>query len=308
MRVHTTAAAFLILLAIGVPRAQAQASLDAARELYASAEYDSALTMLDGLRSDERPFDEQRTIELYRVLCLVATGKEADAEASMEALITRDPMYRPADLPPRVRSTYTEKRKRLLPTTVQNTYQEAKAAFDFKDYVTAERGFAAVLAVLDDPDMASAANKSPLSDLRTLATGFHELSRKAIVPAEPLTAAAPAVAPVVVREAAAALPRAPRIFSSEDSNVVPPIALTQRIPPFPGPIRSPQTGIIEVIIDGNGSVESATMFASISPQYDRLALGAARNWQYQPAKLDGVPVKFLKRIQVSLVPDQGTRK
>jgi hypothetical protein len=307
MRVHTAAAALLVLLAIAVPRAQAQASLNAARELYASAEYDSALTMLDGLRSGDHPFDEQRTIELYRVLCLVATGKDADADASMEALITRNPMYRPTDLPPRVRSTFSEKRKRLLPTAVQNAYQEAKAAFDFKDYATAERGFAAVLEVLDDPDLASAANTSPLADLRTLATGFHELSKRAIVPVAPVAAVAAAPAPVLP-EPAPVVPRAPKTYSSEDRNVVPPIVLVQRIPPFPGPIRSAQTGIIDVIIDANGSVESATMFATISPQYDRLALGAARDWQYQPAKLDGVPVKFLKRIQVSLVPDRVARE
>ena len=52
----------------------------------------------------------------------------------------------------------------------------------------------------------------------------------------------------------------------------------------------------------DGSVESATMFTPINPQYDRLALTAARSWQYEPARLDGAPVKFMKRIQVNIVP------
>jgi TonB family protein len=60
--------------------------------------------------------------------------------------------------------------------------------------------------------------------------------------------------------------------------------------------------VIEVLINTMGGVDSASMVASISPQYDRLALNAARLWQYQPAKVDGVPVKFVKRIQVNLVP------
>jgi len=51
-----------------------------------------------------------------------------------------------------------------------------------------------------------------------------------------------------------------------------------------------------------GGVESASMSKSINPQYDRMAVTAAKSWQYQPARLDGVPVKFLKRIQVNLVP------
>ena len=44
------------------------------------------------------------------------------------------------------------------------------------------------------------------------------------------------------------------------------------------------------------------MLTPINPQYDRIAVSAAKLWQYQPARLDGVPVKFLKRIQVNLVP------
>ena len=117
--------------------------------------------MLDGLRSTERPREEQQTIELYRVLCLVATGKEADAKGIMEGLVTRNPLYRPStDLPPRVRSTYSETRKRMLPAAAQSAYQEAKAAFDFKDYTAAERGFALVLAVLADPDVEAAGDAS----------------------------------------------------------------------------------------------------------------------------------------------------
>jgi hypothetical protein len=35
-----------------------------------------------------------------------------------------------------------------------------------------------------------------------------------------------------------------------------------------------------------------------------MATAAAKTWQYQPATVDGSPVKFLKRIQVSLVPNK----
>jgi TonB family protein len=58
-----------------------------------------------------------------------------------------------------------------------------------------------------------------------------------------------------------------------------------------------------VVIDTMGGVESVSMVSPISPQYDRLALNAARLWQYQPARVDGAPVKFLKRIQINLVPN-----
>ena len=300
MRAYTTpiAVAFVLLLSA---RVQAQ-SLDAAKELYASAEYESALAMLDGLRSTERPREEQQSIELYRVLCLVATGKETDAKGIMEGLITRNPMFRPtSDLPPRVRNTYAETRKKLLPAAVQATYQEAKAAFDFKDFIAAERGFALVLQVLADPDMEAVATKSPLSDIRTLATGFHELSAKAAVPPEPV-APAPVPVPAPVVQELPPPPRVAKVYTASDGNVVPPITLNQQIPSFRGQVREAQIGIIEVVVDTMGGVESASVIASIKPQYDRQALAAAKLWQYQPARLDGVPVKYMKRIQVNLVP------
>jgi len=299
MRANTIVV-FVILVLVSAVRVEAQGSLDAARDLYASAEYDSALTMLDGLLSgSERPREEQRSIELYRVLCFVATGREADATGAIEAFISRNLLYRPSnDLPPRVRSTFDEARKRLLPSAVQTTYQGAKAAYDFKDYASAERGFAEVLAVLADADLAALAGQSPLSDLRMLATGFRELSVKALTPPAPVAVAPP---PPVALEARPA-PMVAKIYSADDSNVVPPIVVNQRIPSFPGPIRSTHTGVIQVIIDHSGAVESAFMITPINPQYDRLTLSAARNWQYRPAKVDGVPVKFAKVIQVSIVP------
>jgi hypothetical protein len=302
MRVKTAliVAAFLLLTAVNV---HAQASLDAASQLYASADYEGALAMLDGLRTTERGREEHRTIELHRILCLVATGKEADAKGVIEGLVARDPLYRPSnDLPPRVRSTYAETRRRMLPMAAQAAYQEAKAAFDFKDYVSAERGFALVLEVLADPDVQAQATTSPLSDIRTLAAGFHELSAKAAAPSEPVAQAAPQ-APVVPGLPAPPPPRTvSKVYSANDSNVVPPIALYQEVPPFRGQIRAPQTGVIEVLIDMGGGVESASMVASINPQYDKLAVDAAQRWLYQPARVDGVPVKFVKRIQVNLVP------
>jgi len=300
MRANTiTIVVFLLLVGA---RVEAQGSLDAARELYASAEYDQALSMLDSLKGTERPREEQQAIELYRVLCLVATGKESDAKGAMESLITRHPLYRPTDdLPPRVRSTYSETRKRLLPGAAQAAYQQAKTAFDVKDFSAAERGFSLVLAVIADPDIAALANTSPLADIRTLANGFRELSAKAATPPETVARVIPA-APAAPEWPSSTMQRMGRLYNSNDTNVVPPVAVNQQIPPYPGPVRIPQMGTLEVIIDTTGAVESATIVTSINPQYDRLALNAARQWQYQPAKVDGTPVKFVKRIQVSLVP------
>lgn len=299
----TTLAVFLALFLTAAPRAEAQASLASARDLYASAEYESALTMLDGLRAADHALDDRRSIELHRILCLVAIGRDATAKGAVDELVTRNPLYRPSeDVPPRVRAIFDEARRRLLPSAVQAKYQQAKAAFDFKDYPTAHRGFAEVLDVLADPDLAALAAQSPLSDLRMLAAGFEELSVKAIAPpVSPAVAEPPLPQPMAVGPAPR-LPDVDRIYGPQDRNVVPPIVVNQRIPSFPGPIRSVHTGVIEVVIDDTGGVESAMMVEPVNPQFDRLTLAAAKGWQYQPAKVDGVPVKFLKRIQLSIVP------
>ena len=59
--------------------------------------------------------------------------------------------------------------------------------------------------------------------------------------------------------------------------------------------------LMDVIIDTDGSVESATMGGQPNPAYDRLVLQATKTWQYQPATLNGKPVKYRKRIQITLV-------
>jgi hypothetical protein len=289
------------ILAIA-PRVDAQESLDAARQLYASAEYDTALTMLNGLMMTSTTREDRRSIALYRTLCLLATNRRAEADKAIEVLVTQDPLYHPPvdEIPPRMRSAIAETRKRMLPSILQQKYSESKAAYDREDYTVASAGFKEMLEGLSDPDITAAAAQSPLSDLKTLAAGFYELSRKALVP-PPIQQSAPRVAEAVAPVVTPA-PQTRKLYTVEDRNVVPPIAIKQQIPPFPGRVTTPQNGVLEIVIDGTGSVESAMMRVPVNAQYDRLALTAARTWQYKPASLDGTPVKFLKRIQVSLVP------
>jgi hypothetical protein len=301
MRMHCSVGicALAVVLLTG-PRVEAQESLDTARQLYASAEYDSALTMLNGLMMSSATREDRRSIALYRTLCLLATNRRAEADKAIEVLVTQDPLYHPPvdEIPPRMRSAITETRKRMLPTILQQKYAESKAAYDRDDFAMASAGFKEMLDGLSDPDIAAVAALSPLADLKTLAVGFYELSKRSIVPAPlPAPRVAEAVAPVV-----APAPKAPKLYSVEDRNVVPPLALKQQIPPFPGRVTTAKVGVLELVIDGTGAVESAMMRVPVNPQYDRIAITAARSWQYQPATVDGTPVKFLKRIQVSLVP------
>ncbi len=81
---------------------------------------------------------------------------------------------------------------------------------------------------------------------------------------------------------------------------MPPETVRQDFPQYPGRVTFDRTGVIEVVIDSMGTVESATMLQGVEALYNRLLLTAAKNWRYRPARLDGMPVKYRKRIQVTL--------
>ena len=288
----------------------AQDSLSAARELYASAAYEDALAVLSRLNAAGMRPDDGRTADQYRALCLLALGKTAEASQAIEAVVAGQPLYRPSEgeVSPRVRAAFSDVRQRVLPGLVQQRYAQYKMAFDRRDYQTASVGFNELLALYADPDMALAGSRPPLSDLRVLIGGFYELS---------LQASAPASAPEVPRagsvSASAAFTRTPaapivqepqKLYSSTDSDVVPPVVLRQQLPSYPGQVNRPMVGAVEVVIDENGYVIQAMMRASVVPTYDRQVLGAAQNWRYKPATLNGTPVKFRKVVQVAVTPPQ----
>jgi TonB family protein len=304
MRMNASVAACTVaVLLLSGPRLHAQDSLEAARQLYASAEYTSALTMLNALSTADSPREERRAIALYRTLCLLAVGRSAEADRSIESMVSADPLYRPEadDIPPRMQKAIAEARKRMLPAILQQKYKESKSAFDKQDFMHAASGFKEMLDGLADPDITLAASQSPLADLKTLAVGFYELSSKALLP-PPMPV--PAVAEAVLPPGPPAAIQPPKVYTVEDRNVIPPQAIRQQIPAFPGKVTMAKTGVLELVIDNSGNVESAMMRVPVNAQYDRMATAAAKTWQYQPATVDGTPVKFVKRIQVSLVPNQ----
>lgn len=292
-----------LLLALALSAVDAD-SLATARDLYASAAYEDALAVLNRLPPSNQSVDQLRTVERYRALCLLALGRVAEAERSIEAVIAGDPSYRPAaDVSPRVRAAWSEVRRRMLPVIIQQQYTQAKAAFDRKEFAAASAAFTQTLQMLTDPDVEAAARQPPLSDLRTLASGFRDLAITAATPPPPPPPpAAPAPEPSPAAPPEPIAPVEPRVYEMGDENVVPPIALRQDLPPFPGTLTMARHGVIAVVIDEGGAVESARMTQSVSRQYDGLAVAAAAQWRYRPARLNGVAVKYLKTVQISVKP------
>lgn len=282
------------LVVVGAARVAGQDALAAARDLYAAAAYEDALTELERLRAQGG--EHVRVVDQYRAFCLLALGRAGDAQQAIEAVVAAQPLYQPSDeeVSPRVRSAFTDVRRRMLPGIVQQTYAVAKGAYDRKEYAEATAGFKHVLAVLAEPDLASAASQPPLSDIRVLAGGFHELSAAAATPPPPPPAPVPEIAPEP------AVPAPPRVYTLADADVVPPGVIRQTLPPYTVQGGLAGTGTIEVVIDEKGRVEYVAMRTPVHPAYDRLALSAARSWQYSPALVGGVPVKYRKMVQISV--------
>jgi hypothetical protein len=296
MRNTTCAVILLIATAFAASAHAADGTLAAARELYVSASYDDALTMLSGLSGSIRTVEEQQSVDLYRTLCLVALGRSADADRVIEGMLLRQPLYRASseEMSPRLQSAFQVARKRILPGVIQKTYAEAKNAFDRQDYIAASAAFSEVIKSLADPDITMAANTAPLADIRTLATSFRDLSVK-LTPAP----AAPKIEARPVRPVRA-------VYSADDRDVIAPVALQQRVPRFPAAVTRPLTGVVEFVVDESGAVQAPMMLVGIDAAYDAMVVGAAKKWTYQPAIVDGKPVKYIKRltISVSVTPAQ----
>jgi tetratricopeptide (TPR) repeat protein len=296
-------AAFVIAMGVALPAAaqldgpiSQGGPLNTAKDLYASARYDEALSVLNGLRIGDSA--DRRAVEQYRSLCLLALGRAAEAESAIAAVVKEDPTYRPGDSEsPRVRATFAEVRKRLLPEITTTRYQIAKLAYDRRDWASAESQFRTVLALIDDPD-----NVGRLSDLRVLAAGFLELSVRAAAPPPPVEPkpAAPTVA--APPPAAPAGPEPGKIYTAEDTSVTAPLVVTQNIPGIPPNLMAlaRTRGLVEVVIDELGRVIGMSMRGSIHPTYDAQVLMAARDWKYKPATFNGKPVKFRRLISINV--------
>jgi TonB family protein len=284
-------------------------SVSAARDLYASASYSEALTMLNRMEGAPRGAGNDPAVDLYKALCLFALGRTADADRALEEMIGVAPAYRPSnvDMPPRVNARLLDARRRVLPSVVQQRYAQAKAAFDRTDYPLAEVGFRQMLETLGDPDISAAASQPPLSELKVLAVGFRDLSASAMTaaakPQWPLPGAVSSVPQPIINVA-----RAPRIHNADEAGLIAPVIIDQRVPSYPSRVYVPLVGSVEVVIAESGEVESATIKGSIDPRYDDLMLAAAKRWRYKPAMANGEPVKYRKRIEVRVAPQAADNR
>jgi TonB family protein len=298
-------AAPLVLILTVAAGAAAQDPLSAAKDLYASAAYEDALSAL--ARVKEGAPDLAQQVDQYRAFSLFALGRTAEAEAVVETVIRRDPLVIPdsRDASPRITALFSQVRKRLLPELIRDGYRAARATMDKGDMTAAVPRLEQVRKMLAEAKSSGTSNDA-LGDLGVLVDGFLDLAKSASErAAEEAAAAKPAPEPDVAAAVPEPVVRRPAFYTSLDTDVVAPAVIKQQLPTIPHSVartmaNGKASGVLEVTINEKGRVDQAMMREPVNPIFDSVVLAAARDWQYRPATKAGEPVKYVKRIGVSV--------
>jgi TonB family protein len=287
-----TVAALLFSVTAAAAQNAAADALEPVRQLYASADYEEALSALGRLQ----PATPNSGLEIdrYRALCLIALNRASEADRVIESIVAADPLYQPSasDASPRVRTAFSTVRERVLPAVARSLYLEARAAYDRKAFAEAAQALEKTVRVIDTIESPA---KNELADLRVLASGFLDLSKAAAAPPAP----APPVAPAKPESAA---PPPPPAAPPNTGLVV----LKQDLPPLPFSIASLGTGeyrgVVELQIDESGNVTDARIVETVHAIYDPMLLKAARQWKYEAPRVAGKPMATVKRVEIVLKP------
>jgi TonB family protein len=307
--------ATILVLALSTAAAASDEALARAKDLYRSAAYDEALAALDRVAAESDDATKAEANE-YRLFCLIALDRKADARVVIESMVNADPFYQLStdQASPRVRAMFKDIRQSLLPTLVQREYNTAKTAFDKQDGDATEQ-FDRVLKLLEDPLITPT---PALTDLRMVASGFRDLSRARAPKVEFAGATAPVVAqmqaaPVTPAPAPAnaATPApaptrsGPPVYREGDADVVAPVTINQDLPQWVMP-QGTRPGawqpeaVVEVTISESGDVTNVVLRKQFHPSYDQQLVKAAMNWKYEPARRAGVAVRYVKLVAVRL--------
>jgi TonB family protein len=204
----------IVLLAAGAGLG-AQDSLSTAKDLYASAAYEDALSTLTRMDGGSNAPEVARQVDQYRAFCLYALGRTGEAESIAESMIRREPLARlDADASPRLELMFSDVRRRLLPTLIRERFRTARSAFEQKSFSTAEPPLTEARLMLAEAEKLGVKDEG-LGDLSVLIDGFLQLIRSSAeqraaaqltaAAADPAATAASAPAPGSV----APLPPAP---------------------------------------------------------------------------------------------------
>ena len=282
---------FLLALTSQDPRPDPQSDFTAARALYASAAYEEALDRLGRIRDAG---DLRDQVETYKALCLLALGRPLESERVVEQILARNPQYVPDEesVSPRLMVIFRAARARVLPPAARTLYATARASYDDGKFDIAAAQLRELLTILNSDE-----SDSLLGDLKILAEEFLRL-------AEAGAGRSPGSIEIIAgsdRRAARVAPGTGPVYSMLDKGIAAPVEITRPVPIWTAP-RGMQLalyqGLMEVVIDEAGRVESAVVRRSISPSFDAELVAATSRWRFQPATRGATPVKYRRTYEI----------
>ena len=305
------AVGLLLTDSVALAAGSAQGDLARARLLYAAASYEEALALLPVVPAAA----EADEVDRYKALCLLALDRTTDAEQALARVISRNPDYQiAADDSPRIVELFREVRRRVLPIRAESLYARAKVDLEDRQYDEAIEKFTAAIAILGDPDVGSVTH---LQELRKVAEEFRRLAeeRRGDALAGPVRPDGSARGATGTPFGAAAQPGSDAedtgrmvdepVYTLLSTQVKPPVDVLRQMPAWNPPADQAWRtfrGVIEVLVGRTGEVEQVRLLERLASFYDDALVEAAWGWTFEPARLDGRPVRFRHRIDVVIRP------
>jgi TonB family protein len=249
-----------------------QATLQQAIELYWNGEYERTLQLLAAELSDDEVVEGHK----YRAFSLVALGRNDEARAEFASLLEADPSHAldSSLVSPKIVEQFEQSRDEYAASLLA----QGKAAYFEGRYDESLQLLQSLLEV--DPSS-------------TLGREYLQLARERL----DLQQRAAALEPVE--------PEAPEVDPNRVYNiggeVTDPVPLDQpkpRYPPFDAGNRTEGEVIVRITIGRDGAVERANVVRSANERMDAAAVRAARTWRYEPATLNGQPVRVYKIVGI----------
>ena len=265
----------VMLVAAWLLAAAQQVTLQQAIDLYWNGEYERTLQLLGSELAADQVVEGRR----YRAFSLVALGRNDEARAEFHTLLESDPSHAldSALVSPKIVEQFELARQELAASLLE---QGKRAYFDGRY----DEAFG-LLEKLLEVDPSSLLGKEYL-----------QLARERI-DLEQRTAA---LEPEVPQE-----PEVPEVDPNRvyniGGNVTEPVPVRQtppRYPPWDVSNGTEGDVILRLTIGRDGTIESADVVRSLNQRMDAEAIRAARTWRYEPARLNGQPVRVFKIISI----------
>jgi hypothetical protein len=92
----------------------------------------------------------------------------------------------------------------------------------------------------------------------------------------------------------------PRIYSSADGEVQPPVLVYPQLPSKRAEgLPSEEPGNLELLVLEDGTVGEAKLIPASNRIQDRLLISASKAWRFRPARRSGEPVKFRLLVPIT---------